>query len=322
MNTVICTLFENHYHYGVAALTNSLYYHGFRGHIFAGFRGSLPDWGSNSQTNLSLKWPDARTKMVADGLQLHLLPVTTTYHLTNYKPDFMLELWNGLAPDADAMVYLDPDIVLTTSWSLIENWLKCGVALCEDVNSPIPENHPKRVAWREYYAKVGITLNFKDTMYVNGGFAGVSLKDRVFLENWKIAQDHMAAAIGGLDRSAFAGKKLSPIDQSAFSPFGRTDQDALNVAIGMSDVDVSLVGQEIMAFKDGEAMLPHALGQPKPWQANPLMQMLHGKIPRLVEKEYWKYCNIKIKIYSDRFVKIRNIQIKIAAFVARFYVRR
>ena len=117
MTSVVCTLFENHYHYGVAALTNSLYHQGFRGPVYAGYRGPLPSWAQVASENNALGWAGATTLEVADGLKIHFLPLDTSYLLTNYKPQFMIRLLAGPAKEAGSMFYFDPDIVVKCTWS-------------------------------------------------------------------------------------------------------------------------------------------------------------------------------------------------------------
>jgi hypothetical protein len=321
MASVICTLFEGNYHYGVAAIVNSLYKQGFRGHIYAGYRGSLPPWADKAQASNFAEWPSCHTLRVADGLLLHFLPITDTdYHLTNYKPDFMLKLWAGIAKEADGMLYFDPDIIVTAKWAFFEDWIRSGVALCEDVNSPIPKYHPRRVAWRNYFEKYGINLNFKEAMYANGGFTGVHQKDIAFLELWKQVQEAMAHSIGGLNKSQFNNKAVFTKQlEDGITPFSKTDQDALNAAVEAWDGRASFIGQESMAFKPGPRQMSHALGSPKPWMAKPLLSMLKGKSPRLTDRDYWQYANHPIAAQTNNLVKWRKVSMQIASAVGYFY---
>lgn len=322
MNSVICTLFEGHYHFGLAALTNSLYHQGYRGSIFAGYRGCLPNWSSAAKENQSLNWPGARSLSVAEDLDLHFLPLETDYHLTNYKPDFLIRIWEGPGIGADTMFYFDPDIVVTSVWSFFKEWTDgCGVALCEDVNSPLGENHPRRMAWRKYFGSKGISLTFKEAIYANGGFLGVNKKNKNFLAEWKKIQEAMAPAIGGLNRSAISGIRVSNEARKPYAPFMKTDQDALNATVEAWSGSVSFIGHEGMDFKPGETLLPHAIGTPKPWQLNPLLQVLAGYPPRRVEREYWKYANGAISTQSAGRIFRRQISLKIASFISRFYRR-
>ena len=105
MISSVCTLFEGHYHYGVATLSNSLYSHGFRGTIYVGYRGELPIWILKGKKESIGKWKDAITLLPIEGLELVFLPFTTSYSLTNYKPDFMLAILERHCPEADCLFY-------------------------------------------------------------------------------------------------------------------------------------------------------------------------------------------------------------------------
>ena len=321
MNSVLCTLFEGHYHFGVAALANSLYKEGFRGSVYAGFRGELPSWADKSAPDNNLNWEGATTLDVASGFQIHFLPLSTDYHFTNYKPDFMLSLLEGPASKAQSIFYFDPDIIVTAPWTYFEEWVNCGLALCEDVNSPLSEFHPRRMAWRRNFREKGIILKFKDPIYVNGGFIGLNRQESAFLETWRKVQEAMANEIGGLNRSSLTGVPLPKNAQGPLSPFSKTDQDALNAAIEAWDGNISFIGKEGMGFKSGEALMPHALGNPKPWQGKPLSQMLTGHPPRLVDKKYWSYVNIPIITHSAGLIRRKKISLAFAALIGRFYRR-
>jgi hypothetical protein len=323
MNSVICTLFEGNYHYGVAALVNSLYLQGYRGVVYAGYKGGLPSWSSTSSKTASLQWPEGSVLEVADGIQIYFLPLDTTYHLTNYKPDFMLLLWNSLAKEADNIFYFDPDIVLTAPWTYFEEWIRCGIAVCEDIKSPLEKYHPRRMGWRKYYEVYGINLKFKNNIYVNGGFIGIKKSDIAFIETWQLLQQRMAKHIGGLNRSSITSHTKLPQEISVdFSPFGLTDQDALNATIEACEFNISYMRQEAMGLNSGTPVLmPHALGSPKPWKYNPILMFITGRPPRFVDKQYWTFVEYPIRLYSREKVLKMNFIMKSLSFLSRFYRR-
>lgn len=320
MISAVCTLFEDNYHHGVAALTNSLHKSGFRGIIYAGYRGELPEWSGKAVKCTVCKWENASILDVAEGLQLAFLPLDTDHHLTNYKPDFMLELVDGPAKDTDALFYFDPDICVTETWPFFEDWVGCGVALCEDVNSPLPEHHPQRVGWRRYYALHGLQLRFRASEYINGGFVGVGAGDRSFLDLWKRTIDLMADEIGSLGTSTLtAGRAYKTMGFARC--FDHTDQDALNAAIECCENPVSVIGQEAMAFKPGAASLPHAIGAGKPWQRNYLRSALRGMVPRAADKAFWANVTGPIEAFGPLWPALKKMDIAAGVAIGRFLRR-
>jgi hypothetical protein len=322
MQSVVCTLFEGEYHYGVAALTNSLYRRGFRGSIYAGYRGKLSSWCLNSTENTLFDWPNSTSLEVIEGIIIHFLPLDTGYHMANYKPDFMLSLLNGPASGTQEIYYIDCDIVVTAPWAFFKDWTDCGIALCEDTNSPLAKFHPRRVGWRNHYEKDNIILNFKNDIYVNGGFIGINSKHFDFINQWRTLQELMGPLIGGLDRSSLKGSIPKPaVLQNKFFAFEKTDQDALNATVEAWNGPISYIGKEGMGFKPGNLMLPHAIGRAKPWKTKYFRKSIFGVTPRVVDKVYWKSVSYPIKVYPDRYIAWKKTELALAAFIGRFYSR-
>ena len=152
-----CTLLEGDYNFGLAALINSLFKLGYKGSFYVGFRGSLPTWVSTYIAEKKQNDDAIYSFYISDGLQICFLHQITEYHLTNFKPDFMLNLFNKFS-SISSLIYLDPDIIVNAPINYFEMWLKFGIAVCEDVNSPIPKYHPRRMAWRHFFEPYGINL--------------------------------------------------------------------------------------------------------------------------------------------------------------------
>ena len=321
MSVAVCTLFEKDYHYGVAGLVNSLIHNGFTGTVYAGFRGPLPEWAGAAQPVAIGNWPQARRLEISPGTALVFLPMQTPAHFTNVKPDFMLELFAQQDLGIERLIYLDPDICLVTPWQFVADWLTCGVALCEDVNSPMPRNYPRRVGWRRYFSQYGIALEYRSDAYANGGCCGVSRQDMQFLENWRRLSQLMAELTGGLATAKVEGG--ARFRQSGFaSCFDCSDQDALNAAMEMTGgVSYSILSKAAMAFAPGWHVLPHALGANKPWRKKFRREALRASPPIAADKAFWAYIDAPLRSMSATRFQAKKLALHLATLLGRVYRR-
>ena len=310
MKTAICTLFEGNYHFGVAALSNSLIKNGFTGTIYIGYRGKLPMWVVNEKKE---KLDNVKTNIEInpiEGVILKFIYLETSNHFTNYKPKFMQDLMMEYS-DIDNLFYFDPDIVVDIDFSFFEEWINSGIAVSEDINSPLQEFHPRRVGWRAFFKEHNIDLTFKNSIYVNGGFLGVKRESILFLELWIKTQNIATESIGGLG--------VSFLDEIKIRMFDVFDQDCLNATIEVYDGRISFVGKEGMGFSNGGSIMYHALGSPKPWNAKIFSRALKGRIPRNVDTAYWKNTNFPILAHSKWEIRKKRMVLNISKFIGRFY---
>lgn len=311
-DSVVCTLFEGHYHNGVAALVNSLYKNGFRGNIFAGYRGSLPAWTNEAKKNDAFNWEGATTIEVAEGLHLHFLPVQTEWHLANYKPTFILDVQQHTNSN---IFYFDPDITIKCNWMFFEEWIGYGVAVVQEiVSNNFSPTHPKRMQYNSLIEQSNKEI--KRPMYhcLNSGFCGVSLNNREFLETWK-AITTTAIRYFNYEPAYF----VKHTDNSRLFIAG--DQDLMNIAVMCCKSPISDVGPEGMDFTLGGWIMSHATGSPKPWNKKFLSSCMKAFPPSLPEKAYWNNVNGPINAYGSTYVKFKRLCIVCASFAGRFYKR-
>lgn len=332
MRISACTLYEGSGQLGVAALANSLFRTGFRGVIYVGTRGEIPKWASSgadfgptrsmggsaeSGARASTITPIHRFSPT-EGLEMVFLNIDTPRHFANCKPELMDWILSRPGGD-DAVFYFDPDIVVTDRWSFYEDWIRCGVCVCEDVNSPLPENHPRRVAWRRHLEPRDFVLRGRSIHYANSGFLGVGAEHRSFLALWQRIQEAIASEIGGLDRSLFKHNAMAPEKMHYSYPFSRCDQDAFNAALAAYDGEISLIGQEGMGFKPGHSAMLHAVGPNKPWSFPLWKSILQGRRVPDVYFAFWRNATYPISVIGKLSATCRILAGRLSQLTFRLY---
>ncbi|MDD5350268.1 MAG: hypothetical protein PHQ12_08670 [Chthoniobacteraceae bacterium] len=313
----ICTLLEGGYHLGLGPLVNSLYGNGFRGVVWAGIRGEFPPWAQPLPENGAFAEFTAAPDCVVRFVRLD-----TAAHLTNHKPDFMLRVLEAESPDCAGLFYMDPDVIVDRAWRFFEDWVTCGVAVCEDVNSPFAAQDPRRVGWRRFFAERGVALHPGFAEYANGGVVGVRREEVAFLRLWKRMQDLLWEALGGDGFAGIGGGR--PMEgRSGFADcFDKTDQDVLNAALEAAGVPVSFVNRQAMGFAPGLAWLPHALGPSKPWGRDYVREALRGVPPRAVDKAFWLWAERgPVRVFAPAVLRRQRACLRVASALGRVFRR-
>jgi hypothetical protein len=308
-STAICTLFEGDYHLGLAAFVNSLAHSGYRGTVWAGYRGKLPPW-LNQLRRLDAKRDEY---VVADQIRLVFLPLETDIHLANYKPQLMLDLLANQASECDYLWYFDPDIFLRCNWSHFARWQRHGIALCEEiVNYHLSESDPLRYQWRDIGTEMGLGEPRALNRYFNSGMVGVAPSHVDLLRLWKRILG--AAGAMGIDMKGFM-----PGDRAM--PFHSMDQDALNMAAMYTAHPLTTLGPEGMGFIGAGFTMYHAVGA-KPWRGSLLLRTLAGIPPTGATKFFFTQVSTPIRAYSRPRLFFKRLACMLAAFIGRFYARR
>ncbi len=305
MSSAVCTFLEGHYHYGAGALINSLYQHGFRGVVWVGYRGELPFWAKNSKA-----CDNFLELAVADDCMVRFVSITAQMHLANYKPTFMLDLWEHYCPESDYLYFFDPDIVIKCRWSFFEDWIGHGIGLCQDaINTQMPANHPTRLVWQDYAKSKGYSVINQINQYFNGGFIGLSRKYISALTVW---QD----LLHGLDEVGVSLMEFGHSDAS--QPFSHRDQDVLNILPMVSMHPFSTLGPDGMDFAPGGYIMSHAICTPKPWRKRMTAEALSGSAPSAADKGYWLNTQTPIRLYSAQYRLLKQIDLRCGAAIGRF----
>ena len=220
------------------------------------------------------------------------------------------------------VIYLDPDIVINTRWAFLEEWQTCGITVCEDVNSPLGRNHPRRVGWDRFFTPLGLKLSFQSAAYANGGYVGIPWAQREFILTWRKMIGHIAEALGGMDVAGIIGGR-SPTSQAGFADcLDKSDQDALNAAIeAHPEMPVSFLPPATMGFAAGKAILPHALGIAKPWVRQYSREALRGQPPRAVDKAFWQQVEGPLRPYTAGQIMRRRAFLAFGSGVGRIIKR-
>lgn len=310
MKITLCTLFEGHYHYGVAALVNSLAASGYEGTIWVGHRGRLPPWIVDHPDFDA----DSGRLRVTPRLTLSAISLDPPVSLNYYKPTLMREIFSTHEPTCDAVVYLDPDLVVKCAWREIESWFEDdGVVLVEDINGSLPSDHPKRLLWQLFFATHGEAQHRGLERYYNAGFVGARRSHLHCIQAWERICEFIVAEIGIDLRQRKSGK---PSDL-----FHSTDEDALNFALTLSDVRLNACGPEAMDFAPGGHHLSHAVGVSKPWQGRHLRLALRGQPPTVASSWYYRFAAGPLSPFSTLRLARRRLSMSLAIALGRLYRR-
>lgn len=298
---IVVTLYEGHYHFGVAALLNSLVKAGFKGLLRVGYRGALPPWVGQLQ---HVQGQDYSFK---SDLAISFVPVNPDMHFGFYKPQFMLDTF-AAHPTAEHVFYFDPDIVVNAEWEFFTSWAQSGIALCLDNTfAYLHRNHPWRMEWKAL-AGVAPAHPCKLDHYVNSGFVGVHRSNIVVLKRWVAITEKYREQGGTVMSFIKTGHRAV-----------KTDQDLLNAVMTVSDdLTYSIIGTEGMGFTYPAYIMSHAVSDVKPWKKNFFKSLLvQGHAPNTADKDYMRSANQPVEAYSASSFRLKRWNMRFSSILGR-----
>lgn len=304
---VVCTLYEGDYHIGVAVLINSIVQGGFRGLFWVGYRGALPPWIAQ------LPQREDGLYQVNDAL-LGFELLDSSVHFTHFKPEFMNRIIHrGIA--RKYLWYVDPDITIRCKWSFYERWARYGVCLCQEIiMGTMASDHPIRCEWVELAEKAGWGKPVRQQeRYYNGGFVGLDIKHKEFLDVWEAA--NQLANSNGVDQSQFQ-------TGSRANTFQFADQDAMNITAMYAKAPLSTIGPEGMGWIAGGFTMYHTVGGKKPWRKKFIQSVLSGDPPWNGDKHFLECAGGPIQPFKDGKLRSLRRQAQLATLIGRFYSRQ
>lgn len=303
----VCTLWEKDFHKGLGTLVNSLVRSGYRGRVWAGYRGELPAWASGGVTT-----GDLYSVPAGKDVEIVFVKVSAPIHFSQYKAVLMNQVMTDLMPEAEGIFYFDPDMFILGSWTYFERWVRFGVAGCEDCSYPLNATHPLVRSWQQYAERLGkTTWNFPGAS-LNSGLVGVTRSTLSFLSVWQELLD-------AIDRDFNTGGHLK--SNSRTELFYATDQDAFTLAASISTHPISWIGEDGMAFERGEWLTLHAYS-PKPWRRRVIRDwIVEGHKPDSALRLYWSLAAGPIQVEPASRIRNHRWLIKLVALLSRFYKR-
>jgi hypothetical protein len=306
---VFTTLAENKYFYGVSALINSIISNGtYADKLVVGYRGKLPEW-LPKLTNSK----NGQAVTLKNGFIIDFVELDGNLHMVHEKPKWFHHLSNILEPEATEYFFFDSDIVLINRINFFGEWVKQGVAICEDVNYDMSANHPIRKQWIELAKNSNYKIKQIPSRYYNSGFLGWTKENAQFIVDWNNCSKILMQVAGDLTK--FRVNDRTSVALSA-------NQDSLNMAVMITESQVSTIGPEAMGFHNGLSLMLHPLG-PKPWDINFLMDFFNGKSPRHADIEFWKNVNSsELRPYSHFHIRRKVFAVQLCKLLSRFYSRK
>jgi hypothetical protein len=301
MISALGILSEGDHHIGVGVLINSLCRNGYQGSIWIGFRGSPPEWASP-------KARESKGWAICENVTVHLVEMKAETHLARQKPQFMLEL-RTLAPDAHLLFYCDTDIVLTGDWKLLAEWSSRGCLVVEHATR-LSRFHPYRQAWTAQAQKCGYQVVRPLDEYINSGFIGLPCDRPEILHVWQKLLSSLQTE--GYDLQGFQ-------NYPSGSPWKLMDQAALNAALMVTDVPLSILDASAMDFAKDGFLLSHSAGKGKPWRGGFLRGAMRGIPPQKPMETWLKYLDGPIQVLPAAAICKLRISLRLASFIGRFY---